>query len=528
MSLPETKKITAEQTPDGQWFEEHISDLLKTISPDYFTSKRWFGSKTRQLQNYQATDFVLVATDPTLLALIILQIEYAEGEPELYHLPLAFGSQLPDRVREQAKGIATTVATPQGDYYLYDAFAEDAFCKLLYQNIYDQQEVAARQGNFAFASVQDRLETRDVNSIKRINTEQSNTSVIYNNKFIMKAFRKLTAGKNPDFEVPFFLTTHTSFGFVPKMAGYIEYHQGEQVFSIAAMQDFVQNNGDGYTYSLDELKNYYREAAQLEKADAGKAQEFSADYLKLARRLGEITGELHNALASNKEEPDFAPELITETDVKAWQDSIRELINKVCNNIKAQMGKQTPQQRQGLQTILDHQQDYLKLVDDLAVLAQAQTYKTRYHGDYHLGQVLKTGDDFVILDFEGEPARSLAERRAKHSPLKDEAGMLRSFNYAAYAGLFDAQLNSNNPHLEDWAGAWEKLAVQSFEDGYNGAISHNQGAPFVPASDEIRDKVLNVFLLEKAFYELNYEFNNRPTWIPIPLKGILRIIGQNL
>ena len=224
--------------------------------------------------------------------------------------------------------------------------------------------------------------------------------------------------------------------------------------------------------------------------------------------------------------PDFAPELITEADVQGWQASIVALINKVCDNIRAQLDRHAPEQRQGLETILTHQQDYLKLVDDLSVLAQGQTYKTRYHGDYHLGQVLKTGADFVILDFEGEPARSLAERRAKHSPLKDVAGMLRSFNYAAYAGLFAAQSINGAADLEGWANEWERLIVRDFEVGYREAVSHNGGAAFLPASEEIRNRALNVFLLEKAFYELNYEFNNRPDWVPIPLKGILRIIEQ--
>ncbi len=512
--------LKVSQKPDSTWLEQNLAQLLAVIEPAYFISKRWFGSKTRQLKSYRPLDFCLVSGEPVLMALVIIQLDYAAGEPEVYHLPLALGSadDLPAQLRDQPHAVAVTLETPEGQLVLYDAFAREDFCQWLYQNMSDHRQLPSRHGNYRFESLPDRLNNQDLASIRWITTTQSNTSVVYNHRLIMKAFRKLTAGKNPDFEVPFFLTDQTDFKFVPRMAGYIEYNTaGGELFSIAAMQDFVPNDGDGYTYSLEHLKDYYQQAATTGQVD-------TRAYQKLARRLGVITGELHNALASNADQPDFAPELITVEDVKGWQTSIVELINRVCDSIRNQLDRHSPQQRQGLQTILDHQQHYVKLVDGLAVLAEAKTYKTRYHGDYHLGQVLKTGDDFVILDFEGEPARSLAERRARHSPLKDEAGMIRSFNYAAYAGLFAAQDATGRTDLEPWATKWESTMVEAFEDGYQEATATNQGAEFLPASAEVKAKVLEVLLLEKAFYELNYEFNNRPDWVPIPLKGLLRII----
>ena len=529
MSLEQTvPALRTDEPPTGQWLAAHIGPLIQAIEPTYFTSKRWFGSKSRQLKSYQPVDFVLLSEAPTLLASVILQIEYSEGEPELYHLPLALGQadHAPALIREQAGSVAGRVQTGQGDFYLYDAFADEEFCRLLYQNMFDNRQLPSQKGTFRFEAVQNRLSSREFTSVKRISTEQSNTSIIYNQELILKAFRKLSAGQNPDFEVPFFLTTYTDFKFVPKVAGFIEYRSANaQLYSIGALQDFVANDGDGYNFTLDSLRDYFEQIG-VSASDASRVAEYAGTYPTLAGRLGQITGLLHNSLASNSELPEFAPELISADDVKGWQTSISALINKVCDNIRAQLDRHPPAQRQGLETILAHQADYLKLVDDLAVLTEDRTYKTRYHGDYHLGQVLKTGGDFVILDFEGEPARSLAERRAKHSPLKDVAGMIRSFNYAAYAGLFEAQKANSAPDLEQWATDWERLAVRDFEVGYQEAVGHNQGATFLPASDEIRTRALNVFLLEKAFYELNYEFNNRPDWVPIPLKGILRIIGQ--
>ena len=166
----------------------------------------------------------------------------------------------------------------------------------------------------------------------------------------------------------------------------------------------------------------------------------------------------------------------------------------------------------------------------LDILIEAEVHKTRYHGDYHMGQVLKTGPDFIILDFEGEPARTLEERRSKHSPLKDVAGLLRSFNYAAYAVLFEEWENTTDPaqraDLEGWAQEWEQVARQSFLDGYSEATARHTGPRIIPADEKIFQQAVKIFELEKAFYELNYEFNNRPTWVPIPAKGLQRIINE--
>jgi maltose alpha-D-glucosyltransferase/alpha-amylase len=290
---------------------------------------------------------------------------------------------------------------------------------------------------------------------------------------------------------------------------------------------------------LDQVRAYFRavearlaSGATLTTPDlAAEAAALAHPYVPTARRLGEITGLMHNALASDPSQPDFAPEPITAADVTRWEGTITALTRQVIANVRAQLAAYPPATGEQLAWVGAHEADYLGLIGTLAALQEEAVYKTRYHGDYHLGQVLKTGDDFIVLDFEGEPARPLAERRARHSPLKDVAGMLRSFNYAAYAVLFEAQARAADPAqrhaLAAWATAWEEVARGAFLEGYFSAARQHTGAPYLPATPAVLQQVLAVFELEKAFYELNYEFNNRPTWVPIPLKGLLRVLAQD-
>ncbi|HEX2913609.1 MAG TPA: putative maltokinase [Chloroflexia bacterium] len=529
-----------DQKPDAAWLVQNAADLLQSIPASYFKSKRWFGSKSREIAGYGLNDIAVLREEPVLLGMALLEIRYAQGKSELYHLPLAIQEteKAPENIKQQDGNIIARLSGSNGDWLVYDGFLNDQFCRALYQNMYEGMSLPSLYGIFKFANIPGRISQPEVRSIKRVSTEQSNTSIIYNNNLILKGFRKLTAGQNPDVEVPFFLTTRTDFKYVPKVGGYFEYQpdKGGPAYSMGSLQDFVPNEGDGWNFTLDQVREYFRQVEHYleskgspdEAETATLAEQFAQDYKVLARRLGEITGEMHNALASDASQPDFAPEVITQEDVQHWQSAISELVRRVTGNLRSQLERYSLEMRENLKKVVDHEQDYLRQVNSLAELVEEQVCKTRFHGDYHLGQVLKTGRDFVILDFEGEPARSLEERRAKYNPLKDVAGMLRSFNYAAYTILFETQSHAGDqPHkvdLEIWAESWEELARQAFIEGYCEATGRNEGARYLPTSAQVQTDITKVFELEKAFYELNYEFNNRPTWVPIPLKGLLRII----
>ena len=272
--------LHTDTTPDDQWFQTHLSELSQAVEPSYFKSKRWFGSKSRTMTGYRPLDVALLTDSLPLLALVILEIQYTEGEPELYHLPLALGRAelAPASIRDEPGAIAARLQADQNEFWLYDAFADESFCRMLYQGIYDNRQLTSQHGTFRFEPVQGRIESREVTSVKRISTEQSNTSVIYNNQLILKAFRKLSAGQNPDFEVPFFLTTHTNFKFVPGVAGYVEYHSNDgQVYSVGALQDFIKNDGDGYTFTLDQLRSYFGQIAGA-APDTASVARFAGDY----------------------------------------------------------------------------------------------------------------------------------------------------------------------------------------------------------------------------------------------------------
>lgn len=535
--LPGSSEVTTVETVTGPWLQQEISNLVRQIRPNYFMTKRWFGSKTRQISGYRVRDFELLDADEGLLGFLLLEIGYAEGESELYQLPLAFKphNKVPTAITNQPEGAALIIQTPQGELWAYDAFSEEAICQDMYQRIFDNAEFDSHQGKLHFRSIPGRLHSRDLTSIKPISTEQSNTSIIYDNKFILKAFRKLSFGLNPDFEVPYFLTTETNFKYVPRVAGFIEYvPQDAAPISIGVLQDFIKNDGDGYNVSLVHVREFfsnlrkYRAASQGQTTDkTALTRQLAGSYPELAYRLGQITGELHNALASTTHQPEFKPILISPEDAANWEDIISDLIRRVITSVKQQLPGLSAELQDLLRPVVANEQAYLDMAAGLNVLVEAGVYKTRYHGDYHMGQVLKTGPDFIILDFEGEPARSLAERRSKHSPLKDVAGLVRSFNYAAYAILFEEWEHTSDPaeraELESWAQEWEHLARQSFLEGYSEATAHHTGPRFIPESKEIFQQAIKIFELEKAFYELNYEFNNRPDWVPIPAKGLLRI-----
>jgi maltose alpha-D-glucosyltransferase/alpha-amylase len=238
---------------------------------------------------------------------------------------------------------------------------------------------------------------------------------------------------------------------------------------------------------------------------------------------------MHNALASPTDLTSFQPELITPDDAEGWEASIEGQVHGMVERLRGRMDAMPPDLQAVLSRVVEGEAGFLAMVSGLDVLVEQSCHKTRYHGDYHLGQVLETGDDFVVLDFEGEPARTLAERRAKHSPLKDVAGMLRSFSYAAYAVLFELWEQQDwsagqKEELERWALLWEQLARDAFLEGYCEAAGAHAGPRYFPEGQESFMRVVKVFEVEKAFYELNYEFNNRPTWVPIPANGLLRLL----
>jgi predicted trehalose synthase len=360
-----------------------------------------------------------------------------------------------------------------------------------------------RHGRFAFRPTPGWAFAPDPDALagRRLTGEQSNTSVVVGD-LVLKSLRRPQPGLNPDLEIAHFLTTRTAFRQVPRLAGWGEYTGTSEPVTLAVLQEFVPNVGDGWTHVVSTL------------AGRGAAIERRPDpLLDDVRHLGAITGGLHVALASDDRDADFRPEPIGRDDVLRWAGEItREL---AAPDFRRRFPGDPGQVADGV----------ARTLAALEVLAGA-TVKIRVHGDYHLGQVLKTPDGFAIIDFEGEPARPLAERRQKQSALRDVAGMLRSLDYAAHAVAF------GRPEAERAAAlaaltAWEAQAREAFLGGYLRSVAESP-ALLAPATAEALRSACAPFELQKAAYELRYELDNRPDWVAIPLAGISRILGRSV
>jgi maltose alpha-D-glucosyltransferase/alpha-amylase len=373
--------------------------------------------------------------------------------------------------------------------------------------------------------------------------EQSNTSVVYGDRLILKLFRRVADGVNPDLELGRFLTEKTSFTHIAPVAGALEYrsHTGASS-TVGILHGFVPHRGDAWAYTLEALDRYFAAARARQREEHAVvphqplltladgdvpplAGALIGPYLASARLLGQRTAELHRALASDPEDLRFAPEPLTAEYQDALAQSMRALATEALRLLRQRLPDLPAAAREEAREVLALEAAVMGAVQ--AVAQQPLTaLRTRTHGDYHLGQVLYTGDDFIITDFEGEPARPLRERQRKHSPLKDVAGMLRSFHYAAYAGLFhQGNQGVSSPAeaptaFEPWAQMWYTWVSTVFLQAY--LVDAGAASVLPPTRDECQG-LLAAYLLEKAVYELSYELNNRPDWVRIPLQGIRQL-----
>jgi maltose alpha-D-glucosyltransferase / alpha-amylase len=356
--------------------------------------------------------------------------------------------------------------------------------------------------------------------------EQSNSSIIYGEKYILKVFRKLESGINPDIEVGAFLTRQ-GFSHTPPMLGDLQYKtESGDVMYAGILQGFVPNHGDAWKYTLDSLGGFFERARQNGTAPAAGdghpfdllseelpavARQTIGEYLESARLLGVRTAQMHAALSSDHSNPDFAPEAFTEQYGEIlYREMLHEadrafgLLREKCDSLPSEAAGNA-------QTLLPRE---AAIRERFSTLRQRQigALRIRHHGDYHLGQVLYTGDDFIIIDFEGEPARPLAARRLKTLAMRDVAGMIRSFSYAAFS--------EGGAGLEHWAAFWSTWVSVTFLKGY---FEKAQGSPFAGSDISEQRFLFDAFVLQKALYETAYELNNRPDWVHIPLRGILSL-----
>jgi maltose alpha-D-glucosyltransferase/alpha-amylase len=429
---------------------------------------------------------------------------------------------------------------------LIDATWDREFQHTLLVGLSRNRRVSGPQGDLVMQSVKAfrrRLQTEGTQlepSLMR--GEQSNTSVLFGDQFLLKLYRRVEVGVNPDLEIGRFLS-HRQFPSTAPLAGSLEYQRDNgETLTFGILQQFVQNEGDAWQYTLDELSRYYEDALTHPQAIGPssiphkpllslvgenvpvEAHERIGPYLEEARLLGLRTAELHAALASAEpEDTEFVPEPFTDFYRRGLYQSMLGTANLTIPLLRTKMKSLPDPVRLLAKQALDGESQIRKRL--LAIRDhKIKGSRIRCHGDYHLGQVLYTGKDFIIIDFEGEPARPLSVRKLKDSPLRDVAGMLRSFHYAAQAssiGLVPGVRPEDATLLGSWSRFWQTWVSVSFFKAY---LSVQETAMILPPSMEDIRLLLDGYILQKALYEVGYELNNRPDWIQIPLQGILQIV----
>jgi predicted trehalose synthase len=444
-------------------------------------SQRWFGAKSRDVLDARVVAAAAAPGGPPLLCLAIVEVRFGLQTHELFQLALGF--------RPQSEGWGEAVVAETGGWTAYDAMADPQLVRELVGLMRREATLSLPDASIAFRSVPaTEAAGSDLGKVRAMGVEQSNSSVVLDDRLVLKLYRRLEAGSNPELELLRFLTDQ-GFANIAPLDGWAALEGHPLDATLAILQRFVRSRGDGWTMALDSLAS-----------DPGWLP-------ARAGRLGEVTAGLHNALASNSTDPSFAPEEPSFESVALLSASVDEEIEQVFLALP---------ERESLAPILgrgEEVRDRLRLLSHIGPVGRV----IRHHGDYHLGQVLWSEDeDWLVLDFEGEPARSLPERRRKRSPLRDVAGMLRSFAYAAQAAPLLRETQAPE--------GWEERCRQPFLEAYLSAVEPS----LLPAGEAGVTRLLSVFELEKAVYELRYELDNRPDWVDIPVAGILRILESPL
>jgi len=457
---------------------------------------------------------------------VIALLDVATGADHAsYFLPLALAweERDEDRIRNLSTAAIAKIRQQANVGLMGDAFADEAFCRALIGTMAKRRDLATAQGKLQFrpTAAFAELAGADVTAltVARPQGTSSNTVVVIGERLLLKAYRRLRTGASPELEMNLYLTEVVRFPHCARLAGILE-HAGNDGTTrlLVLLQAYVANQGDGWTYSLEYLRRHLETLRTAPASDALPVNAHEA-FLVMVRTLATRTAQLHQALATRTGNADFDPEPLTRADVDRYLERALTEARTTLELLSAHVDTIPAADRDRAAEVLAQRQPLIaRLESQAADPAQVQGRKIRIHGDYHLGQVLVTRNDFVIVDFEGEPGHSMEERRAKQSPLRDVAGMLRSFSYVEHSAIRSVAHNESElGKLRSLARGWATEVRSAFLSAYD-AQARSGG---VDTSLQPGHGLLGLFELEKALYELRYELNNRPTWVGIPLQGIL-------
>jgi maltose alpha-D-glucosyltransferase / alpha-amylase len=493
------------------------------VLPAFLANKRWYAERGSSPASARISATIpLVPADPGLgLAIIETKGRHA---PATYLLPLTISWTRLDRERQNPNTLAA-VRRGAREGTLLDATADPRFIAFLLDNLRASATIDTDQGRIEFkpTSALPKNDPTAMGDVHAVDTEQSNTTVVVETDCVVKLFRRLDQGVNPEIEIGRFLTETVQFSHMPPLLGSVELMANGASSAIAVVHGFVQNQGDAWTVTGAYLDRFVEEQRLLTAEAAGESDEQAA-YLRRAQHVGRRVAELQLALASRDDLPDFAPEPITADDVHIWTESVLQRAERTLDELTRRRSDLTENDRQLADALLSHRASLPARLREL-LPDDIDAVKIRHHGDFHLGQMLIVKDDVVIIDFEGEPRRSIEERRRKAPAARDVAGLIRSIDYSAIAALERALKSAPDEHgkIARALDGWRETSVSSFLSAYRQSLND---ARLWPQSLQSADRLLDFFLLEKAFYEIEYELAHRPSWLRVPLAGTWRILSR--
>ncbi|MCW2924609.1 MAG: trehalose synthase [Thermoleophilia bacterium] len=528
---------------------------FEAMLPDYLVERRWFRSKARKVRSTTVAEVLPVGGTKArpLGYTVLVDVEFAEGEGETYVLPLT-ARPVDTRADHPSPVPSSTIArVTVGDgsqqLAVFDGLVDDAFNAAMLDAVLKRKRVVGRTGRVEGVTTSNlrRLRARgESEDPHALSVEQSNSTIAFGDRFLMKVYRLLEDGTNPDVELGRFLGEEAGYEHSPGVAGTLEYRTGEDTATtmvrsrtVAVLQEYVENEGDAWRYTLDSLRRYIEVAlartedpvlpderltVRARQEPTVLVQETIGPYLENARMLGVRTAQMHAALASAPADSELAPEPLTPMYRRSLYQSMRAATKRTFASLR-----RAARDSEAVADLLELEEPILERFKSMLDVGLTDV-RIRCHGDYHLGQVLWTGRDFTIIDFEGEPGRPIGERRIKRSALKDVAGMVRSFDYAAWTVCHENGEDLEGPHgerLSKWVDHWYRWVSATFVRAYLDTAAEAVaagGTSFLPEDEGDLAVMLDSLLMEKALYELGYEANNRPDWVWIPARGLSSLL----
>ena len=515
---------------------------LSSILADWIQERRWFRGRGRRVRSARIVEMLPVNGTARRLAFVLLEVIYSDGDPELYSIPMGMADAT-EREPEGGEVIARLVNGQEAAGHLVDAAGDPDFVTWLVGVLSGRRKISGRGGDLVgrptAAGPSIVGPTSPPPAVDPLRGEQSNTSIRWGERGILKLYRVVEQGENPEIEMGRVLTQR-GFTHAPATAGWVEYRTSRGVASVAILQAFVTNLGDAFDVARSAVEGYLETAIGLgvkapevdasvarilqrarQAADEDESAGLVGSFIGTAELLGRRTGELHKTLATPTDDPAFAPERMTSFHQRSLYQSVRGSSGDAMRLLRGRLDSLPAPVQVQAKAVLAHADRIDARLRSLLDM-RAGGMMIRCHGDFHAEQVLVTADDLMITDFEGQPIQPITQRRLKRPALVDVAGMIRSLHYAANGALV-VRGEPERSDLDRWAETWYVESAAAFLRGY---LAETEGTGLLPQDDAAMAILLDVLLLQKATYELRYELGARPNWVTIPLRGLEAILDD--